>query len=383
MRSKMYYQLTEEQKRFKESVRRLAKERVEPRAREIDQKGEFAWDIFEIFKKQGYFGLCIPELYGGQTSEHIYVCIAIEEVARVCVSSSLIIQVQALGTFPIMIGGSEDQKKKYGPLLARGERIIDFGLTEPGAGSDASMMTTKAELSKDRYILNGMKHFMSNGPVVTTMVVFAMTDPSKGVRGISAFIVEKEESKFVNGKVESKMGIRGAPTSEILFHDCAVPKENLLGEEGKGFRIAMAALDYGRPTIAAQAVGLAQGAMEKAIQYAKERVQFGKPIAEFQGIQWMFADMACRIEAARALTYQACNMIDQNDPQKTYMSACCKLLASDVAMKATTDAVQIAGGYGYMTDFPFERMMRDAKITQIYEGTNQIQKIVIARELLR
>jgi alkylation response protein AidB-like acyl-CoA dehydrogenase len=379
----MYYQLTEEQKRFKESVRRLADERVEPRAKEIDQKGEFAWDIFELFKKQGYLGLCIPEAYGGQTSEHIYVCLAIEEVARVCVSSSLIIQVQALGTFPIMIGGSEDQKRKYGPLLARGERIINFGLTEPEAGSDASMMRTKAELKNDKYILNGTKHFMSNGPIVTAMTVFAMTDPSKGTRGISAFIVEKEVSKFMVGKVESKMGIRGAPTSEILFHDCPVPKENLLGEEGKGFRIAMAALDAGRPTIAAQAVGLAQGAMEKAIRYSKERIQFGKPISEFQGIQWMFADMACEIEAARALTYQTCNLIDQNDPQKTYLSACCKLFATDVAMKVTTDALQIAGGYGYMTDFPFERMMRDAKITQIYEGTNQIQKIVIARELLR
>ena len=224
---------------------------------------------------------------------------------------------------------------------------------------------------------------MSNGPIVTTMVVFAMTDSSKGTRGISALIVEKDVSKFMVGTVESKMGIRGAPTSEILFQDCPVPKENLLGEAGKGFRIAMAALDYGRPTIAAQSVGLAQGAMEKAIGYAKERVQFGKPISEFQGIQWMFADMACQIKAARALTYQACNMLDKNDPQRTYMSACCKLFASDVAMKVTTDAVQIAGGYGYMTDFPFERMMRDAKITQIYEGTNQIQRIVIARELLR
>jgi len=379
----MYYQLTGEQKQFKESVRRLADDRVAPRAKEIDEKGEFPWDIFELFKKQDYLGLCIPEAYGGQSSEHIYVCLAIEEVARVCVSSSLIIQVQALGTFPIMIAGSEDQKKKYGPLIAKGERIIDFGLTEPEAGSDAGMMRTKAEWRNDRYIVNGTKHFMSNGPNATTMVVFAMTDPSKGARGISAFIVDKEVSKFVVGKVESKMGIRGAPTSEILFQDCPVWKESLLGEEGRGYRIAMASLDYGRPTIAAQAVGLAQGAMEKAIHYAKERIQFGKPIAEFQGIQWMFADMACQIEAGRALTYQACNMLDQNDPQRTYMSACCKLFASDVAMKVTTDAVQIAGGYGYMTDFPFERMMRDAKITQIYEGTNQIQRIVIARELLR
>ena len=379
----MYYQLNEEQLRFKQSLRRLADERVEPRAKEIDQKGEFPWDIFELFRKQGYLGLCIPEPYGGQASEHIYVCLAIEEVARVCVSSSLIIQVQALGSLPIMIAGSEDQKRKYGPMLARGEKTICFGLTEPEAGSDASRMTTKAELRKDKYILNGTKHFMSNGPIVTTMVSFAMTAPAKATRGISAFIVDKDTSKFIVGKVESKMGIRGAPTSEILFQNCEVPKENLLGEEGQGFRIAMTALDGARPMIAAQAVGLAQGAMEKAIHYAKERIQFGKPISQFQGIQWMFADMACQIEAARALTYQACNLIDQNDQQKTYLSACCKLFASDVAMKVTTDALQIAGGYGYMTDFPFERMMRDAKITQIYEGTNQIQKIVIARELLR
>ena len=233
----MYYQLTEEQKRFKQSVRRLADERVEPRAKEIDQKGEFAWDIFELFRKHGYLGLCIPEAYGGQTSEHIYVCMAIEEVARVCVSSSLIIQVQALGTFPIMIGGSEDQKRKYGPLLASGQRLINFGLTEPEAGSDASMMTTKAVLEKDQYILNGTKHFMSNGPIVTTMVVFAMTDPSKGARGISAFIVEKEVSKFVVGKVESKMGIRGAPTSEILFQAARFRREIYWARKEKGFEL--------------------------------------------------------------------------------------------------------------------------------------------------
>jgi alkylation response protein AidB-like acyl-CoA dehydrogenase len=379
----MYYQLTEEQRQFKESVRRLADERVEPRAKEIDETGEFPWDIFEIFKKQGYLGLCVPEVYGGQTSEHIYVCLAIEEVARVCVSSSLIIQGISLSVLPVMIAGSEDQKRKYGLAVARGEKIICFGLTEPEAGSDASMMKTKAELRKDKYILNGTKHFISNGSVATTMVVFAMTDPSKGTRGISAFVVDKEVSKFNIGKLESKMGIRGAPTAEILLQDCEVPKENLLGEEGRGFRIAMAALDGARPMIAAQAVGLAQGAMEKAIRYSKERIQFGKPISEFQGIQWMFADMACQIEAARSLTYQACNLIDQNDPRKTYMSACCKLLATEVAMKVTTDTLQIAGGYGYMTDYPFERMMRDAKVTQIYEGTNQIQKIVVARELLR
>jgi alkylation response protein AidB-like acyl-CoA dehydrogenase len=379
----MYYHLTEEQIRFKESVRRLADERVKPRAQEIDQTGQFPWDIFELFKKQGYLGLCVPEAYGGQGSEHIYVCLAIEEVARVCVSSSLIIQGISLSVLPVMISGSEDQKRKYGAAVSKGEKILAFGLTEPGAGSDASMMGTRAELRNDRYIIQGTKHFISNGSVATTLVVFAMTDGSKGTRGITAFIVDKEESGFKVGKIESKMGIRGAPTAEIILEACEVPKENALGEEGKGFRIAMAALDGARPMIAAQGVGLAQGALENAIQYSKQRVQFGRAISEFQGIQWMFADMACQIEAARALTYQACNLIDRNDPARTYMSACCKLLATDVAMKVTTDALQIAGGYGYMTDFPFERMMRDAKVTQIYEGTNQIQKVVIARELLR
>lgn len=379
----MYYQLTEEQKKFRESVRRVANERVEPRAHEIDQKGEFPRDVFELFKRQGYLGLSVPESYGGQASEHIYVCLAIEEIARVCVSSSLVVQVQSLGILPIMMAGSENQKKKYGKMAASGEHIMAFGLTEPEAGSDASMMKTRAELKKDVYVLNGTKCFISNGPVATAMVVFAMTDPSKGVKGINAYIIEKESAKFDIGKIESKMGIRGAPTAEIVFRDCLVPKENLLGEEGKGFRIAMATLDATRPEIAAQAVGVAQGALERAIKYAKERIQFGNPIAEFQGIQWMLSDMACQIEAARALTYQAANLVDQNAPGKSYMSACCKLLASEVAMKVTTDALQIAGGYGYMTDFPFERMMRDAKVTQIYEGTNQIQKLVIARELLK
>ena len=379
----MYYQLTEEQKQFKESVRRLADERVEPRAKEIDQRGEFPWDIFELFKKQGYFGLCIPEAYGGQTSEHIYVCLAIEEVARVCVSSSLIIQVQALGALPIMIAGSEDQKKKYGPLLARGEKIIDFGLTEPEAGSDASMMTTKAELRKDKYILNGTKHFISNGSIATTMVVFAMTDPSKEPEGSVPLLLKKKFRSLLLERWNRRWESEGHLLQKFFSRTAKFRRRIYWERKEEGFRIAMAALDGARPTIAAQAVGLAQGAMEKAIRYSKERIQFGKPISEFQGIQWMFADMACQIEAARALTYQACNLIDQNDPQKTYMSACCKLFATDVAMKVTTDALQIAGGYGYMTDFPFERMMRDAKITQIYEGTNQIQKIVIARELLR
>ena len=258
-----------------------------------------------------------------------------------------------------------------------------FGLTEPGAGSDAAAMKTKAVKQGDRYIINGSKCFISNGPVADVITLFAMTDSSKGVKGISGFIVEKDYPGFSVAKWESKMGIKGSPTGELAFEDMEVPAENLIGEEGKGFIYAMKTLDTSRPIIAAQAVGLAQGALDQVINYAKERVQFGRSISAFQGISWMLADMASRIEAARAVTYQAADMITTEDPRRTYMSACSKLVASDMCMKVTTDALQIAGGYGYMTDFPFERMMRDAKITQIYEGTNEIQKLVISREILK
>jgi alkylation response protein AidB-like acyl-CoA dehydrogenase len=331
----------------------------------------------------GLLGLSIPEEYGGFFRGHIFVCLAVEEIARACVSSSLIVQVQSLGWEPILIAGTEEQKKKYGPSIASGEKLIAFGLTEPGAGSDAAAMKTRAVRKGDRYILNGSKCFISNGPIADLICLFAMTDSSQGVKGISTFIVEKESKGYSIAKWESKMGIRGSPTGELIFEDVEVPAENLVGKEGKGFVYAMQTLDTSRPIIASQAVGLAQGALDQAVKYAKERVQFGKPIASFQGISWMLADMAAQIEAARALNYQAADMVDTNHPRKSYMSACCKMFASDVAMRVATDALQIAGGYGYMTDFPFERMMRDAKITQIYEGTNQIMKLVISRELLR
>ncbi len=266
--------------------------------------------------------------------------------------------------------------------MASGEALIAFGLTEPGAGSDAAAMGTKAVRQGGTYIINGSKCFISNGPIADLMTVFAMTDSTKGVKGISAFIVEKEFQGVTVAKWESKMGIKGSPTGLLVFEDMEVPAENLFAE-GKGFVYAMQTLDTSRPVIAAQAVGIAQGALDEAKKYAKDRVQFGRPISAFQGVSWMMAEMAAQIEAARALTYQAADMVDVGDSRKTYLSACCKLFASDVAMRVTTDALQIAGGYGYMTDFPFERMMRDAKITQIYEGTNQIQKLVIARELLK
>jgi alkylation response protein AidB-like acyl-CoA dehydrogenase len=368
---------------FVEQVRRMATEKVAPRAADIDKKGEFPWDLKRIFQDMGLMGLSVPEEYSGCYRGHIYVCLAVEEIARACVSSSLIVQVQSLGWEPILIGGSEEQKKKYGPSIASGERLVAFGLTEPGAGSDAAAMKSRAVKKGDKYILNGSKCFISNGPIADVVSVFAMTDASKGVKGISAFIVEKEFKGYSIAKWESKMGIKGSPTGELLFEDIEVPAGNLIGQEGKGFVYAMQTLDTSRPVIAAQAVGLAQGALEQAIKYSKERVQFGKPIGTFQGISWMLADMAAQVEAARALTYRAAEMVDTNDSRKSYMSACCKMIASDVAMKVTTDALQIAAGYGYMTEYPFERMMRDAKITQIYEGTNQIMKLVISRDLLK
>ena len=368
---------------FVEQVRRMVSEKVAPRAADIDKKGEFPWDLKQIFQDMGLMGLSVPEEYGGCYRGHLYVCLAVEEIARACVSSSLIVQVQSLGWEPILIGGSEEQKKKHGPSIASGDKLAAFGLTEPGAGSDAAAMKTKAVRKGDKYILNGSKCFISNGPIADVLTVFAMTDPSKEVKNISAFIVEKEYKGYSVAKWESKMGIKGSPTGELLFEDVEVPAENLIGQEGKGFVYAMLTLDTSRPVIASQAVGLAQGALDAAVKYSKERVQFGKPIGHFQGIGWMLADMATQVEAARAITYQAADLVSRNDPQKSYMSACCKMFASDVAMRVTTDALQIAAGYGYMTEYPFERMMRDAKITQIYEGTNQIMKLVISREILK
>jgi alkylation response protein AidB-like acyl-CoA dehydrogenase len=382
-KDKNMHLLNEDQKLFVQQVRRMVNEKVAPRAAEIDRTAEFPWDLKEIFQEMGLLGLSVPEAYGGCSQGHIYVCLAVEEIARACVSSSLIVQVQSLGWHPILIGGSEEQKQKYGPPIASGEAIAAYGLTEPGAGSDAAAMNTRAEKKGNTYVINGSKCFISNGPIADVMSLFAMTDSSQGVKGISGFIVEKGYPGFSVAKWESKMGIKGSPTGEIVFEDMEVPAENLIGEEGRGFVCAMKTLDTSRPVIAAQAVGLAQGALDQASAYAKERIQFGKPISAFQGISWMLADMAARIESARALTYQAADMITAQDPRRTYMSACSKLIASDVAMQVTTDALQIAAGYGYMTEFPFERMMRDAKITQIYEGTNQIQKLVISRELLK
>jgi alkylation response protein AidB-like acyl-CoA dehydrogenase len=379
----MYYQLTEEQSALRERIRQVAEEKVAPRAAELDRTGEFPWDLKEEFSKMGILGSQVLPEYGGSLRSQVEPCIVVEEIARCCAASSTIPQVQGLGWLPIQIGASEEQKKKYGPKVASGEALIAFGLTEPQAGSDAAAMETRAVRDGDKWVLNGRKHFILNGPICDLLVVFAMTEPDKGTRGISAFILDTKTPGFSVTRRESKMGIRASPTGQLAFDDVDVPAENLIGEEGRGFSYAMQTLDHSRPVVAGQAVGIAQGALDCAIEYAKHREQFGQPVAAFQGLSWMLADAAAQIEAARALTYQAASMLDSKDPRRSYMSACAKMVASDVAMRVTTDCVQIAGGYGYMTDMPLERMMRDAKITQIYEGTNQIQKLVISRELLK
>jgi len=375
-------QLTEEQRMLLDMVRELAQERIAPRASEIDQAGEYPWDIKDAFAKLDLLALPFPEEYGGTGTDLLTICMVIEEVAKVCATSALIIATQSLGSLPISLAGTPEQKRRFFPRLATGEWIPTFALTEPGAGSDAAAMRTRAVPDGDSYVLNGNKHFITNAGLAYVNTVFAMTDPTKGVKGISAFIVESDRPGFSVGKIEHKMGIRGSRTAEIVLQDCRVPRENLLGKEGDGFKIAMMTLDRSRPEVAAQALGIAQGALDYACKYAKERVQFGGPIANLQGIQFMLADMAIQVEAARQLVYQAAEAVDRGDKRISLLSAMAKCFAGDTAMRVTTDAVQVLGGYGYMTEYPLERMMRDAKITQIYEGTNQIQRLVVARNLL-
>jgi alkylation response protein AidB-like acyl-CoA dehydrogenase len=378
----MAFELTEEQKMFQQSIRDLAKNEVEPRAMEIDAQGEFPWDMVEILKKNDILGLPFEEKYGGQDADLLTLCIAVEELAKVCVNTSLILGCQELGSTPIKLGASEEQKQKYLPDLASGEKLAAFGLTEPEAGSDAASMKSRAVKKGDKYILNGTKCFITNGGVASTYSVFAMTDPEKGVRGISAFIVEKDFPGFTVGKHEDKMGIRGSSTTELIFEDCEVPAENLLWQEGKGFNLAMMTLDRTRSSIGAQGLGVAAGALEYATNYMKDRVQFGRPIAALQGLQFMVADLAMQVEAARSLVYRAATAVENQEEGFSAISAMAKCFATDTAMKVTTDCVQLMGGYGYMKDYPMERMMRDAKITQIYEGTNQVQRVVISRYLL-
>jgi alkylation response protein AidB-like acyl-CoA dehydrogenase len=380
-----YDPLTDEQREIRDLVRTLARERVAPRAAEIDKKAEFPWDMVELFREHELFGLPFEEQYGGTGTGALMVLVAIEELSKVCATTGLIMAVQELGSLGIKLAGTDEQKERFLPRLASGEWLAAYALTEPGSGSDSAAMRTEARLDGDAYVLNGGKRFITNAGVAGLYVVFAKTDPEAGHSGISAFAVEADTPGFEVGRIEPKMGIKGSTTGEIFFNDMRVPAANLLGEEGEGFKIAMRILDRSRPGIAAQGLGLAQGATDYALEYARTRETMGKPIAQHQLIASMLADMETKCEAARGLLYKLGLMIDEGAPddELTKTSAMAKLYCTDVAMEVTTDAVQILGGYGYMQEYPVERMMRDAKITQIYEGTNQIQRLVIAREMLK
>ncbi len=374
---------SEEEAMILDMVRQLVKERVEPRAAEIDATAEFPWDIKQLFAENDLLGIPFPAEYGGLGGSFVTYVKVVEEVAKACASSALMIAVQELGALPIIIGGSEEQKQRWLPSLASGEKLAAYALTEPGSGSDAAgSMRTTARRDGDDYVLDGTKIWITNGSVADIVTVFAVTDSTKGPNGISAFVVEKGTPGFNVGKLEKKMGIKGSPTVELSFENCRVPVANMLGEEGVGFKIAMKVLDKSRPGIAAQALGIAQGALDYAVEYTKQRVAFGKPISQQQGLQWMMADMKVEVESARLLLYEAARKCDENAPDVTTWAAMAKLKCGDVAMSVTTDAVQLLGGYGYSSEYPVERMMRDAKITQIYEGTQQIQRIVIARSMV-
>ncbi len=364
------------------SVRELAQGRIAARAAEIDRSGEYPWDIVQLFRDQDVFAIAFPPEYGGLSGSALTLSLVVEEVAKVCATSALLLAVQALGGYPILIGGSEQQKRSYLPELAAGSKIAAYALSEPDAGSDAGAMRTRARRDGDGYLLDGTKMWITNGGVADLIVVFASTDPEARTRGVSAFLVDGDSPGLERREIHGKLGIRGSNTAELVFDNCRVPAERRLGAEGDGFKIAMAVLDRSRPQIGSQALGIGAGALEYALAYAKQRHQFGHAIAEFQGIQFMLADMGSQLEAARCLTHEACRAIDSGDPRTTELAAMAKLMASDAAMRVTTDAVQILGGYGYVNEFPVERMMRDAKITQIYEGTNQIQRLVIAKRLL-
>ena len=372
----------EEHTEFRAVVRRLADERIAPRAAEIDETAEFPWDVKEALADAGLLGLHIPEEYGGSGADTLTGCIAVEEVARACASSSLIPLVQKLGTVPILMGASDAQCKEWLPAVASGEDLISYCLSEADAGSDAASMKTSARRDGDEYVLDGTKFWISGGAAASCFSVLAKTDPAAGARGVSAFYVRRDDPGVSVGKKEEKLGIKGSPTNQVHFDGVRIPADRLIGDEGRGFTYAMQAFDHTRLTVGAQAVGIAQGALDAAMAYVREREQFGKPVGAFQGVQFMVADMAMEIEASRGLVAIAAGKADRGDHDLTLFSSYAKTKASDVAMKVTTDAVQLLGGYGYVRDYPVERMMRDAKITQIYEGTNQIQRVVMARHLL-
>lgn len=379
----MEFKLSKEQEMIRDVMRQFAEKEVKPIAKEIDELGRFPEETVAKMARYNMLGIPFPVEYGGAGGDEIAYAIAVEELSKVCGTTGVICSAHtSLGCWPIFRYGTEEQKEKYLIPLAKGEKLGAFGLTEADAGTDAAGQQTVAVLDGDNYILNGTKIFITNGGQADVYIIFAMTDKSKGTRGISAFIVDKDAPGFTIGKLEDKMGIRGSSTTELIFRDCVIPKENLLGKEGKGFGIAMSTLDGGRIGIAAQALGIAEGALEETIKYIKEREQFGRPLSKFQGLQWMVADMGTAIEAARLLVYKAAYNKANGLPYNKE-AAMAKLFAANTAMDVTTKCVQLHGGYGFTKDYPVERMMRDAKITEIYEGTSQVQQMVIAANLLR
>ena len=379
----MDYFLTEEQTMIRDLARQIAEDKILPVRAELDEKEEFPWDIMKTLAQSDFFGLFVPEEYGGMGKGCFELAIAVEELSRVCLGVSTTYAASALGTYPILLYGSEEQKKKYLPDIASGKKLVAFALTEASAGSDAAGVQTTAKLEGNKYVLNGVKQWITNGGEAEIYTVIAMTDKSKGPRGASAFILEKGTPGFSFGKKENKMGIRASATRELIFENCRIPKENIISKEGMGFIVAMRTLDSSRTGVGAQGVGVAHGAFEAARDYAKERQQFGQPVISFQAIQHILADMATQIEAARALVYSVARYIDSGAKDVSKESAMAKLFATDVAMKVTVDAVQVMGGAGYMREYPVEKMMRDAKILQIYEGTNQIQRNVIGQALIK
>jgi len=377
------FALTDTHKAFRAAVRQLCEERVAPHAAQVDHEAAFPWDSFKACVEMELCGLGLPVEHGGAGADHVTQAVMVEELARACASTSVTMLISKLGMIPVMNWGSDELKARYLPKVASGESQASYCLSEADAGSDVAAMRCRAVRDGDHYVLSGTKYWITNAGVSDFYTVFAKTDPDAGSRGISCFLVEAGWGVAVP-KYEHKMGLRGSPTGEVVFDDVRVPVENRIGDEGQGFRIAMHTLDRSRPTIGAQAVGIAQGAIDYAAGYMRQRTAFGQPIAEFQGLRFMLADMAMRTEAARTLVYRACSLIDAGDPEGdlSMIGAMAKCFASDTAMSVTTDAVQLLGGYGYTTEFPAERFMRDAKITQIYEGTNQIQRVVISKRLL-
>jgi alkylation response protein AidB-like acyl-CoA dehydrogenase len=377
------FKLSDEHNELRTVLRELCEKEIAPYAGDVDATARYTDEALVALDSSGFSAVHIPERYGGQGADAVATCIVIEEVARVCASSSLIPICNKLGTTGLLMRGSEELKKQVLSSIAAGEATASYALSEREAGSDAAAMRTRARADGDDWILNGTKCWISNGGKSTWYTVMAVTDPDKGANGISAFIVHKDDEGFSVGPKERKMGLKGSPTTELYFENCRIPGDRIIGEPGTGFKTALATLDHTRPTIGAQAVGIAQGALEAAIAYAKDRKQFRQPISDFQAVQFMLADMAMKIEAARLMVYAAAARAERGEQGLQFLSSASKCFASDMAMEVTTDAVQLFGGYGYTADFPVERFMRDAKITQIYEGTNQIQRVVMARTLLR